>query len=166
MHAIQWYYFSVFLQAQFIEALASTLKNALLGTVPVMYTAAASKWSFHLVSGFIPLFFESVVYLTSLPPHVGASGHTVSLLAVTFVLVLEYSTRGEGNWVGVHIQCDVCSSIVTIAAAHIYHKYSELTTLTVIDFLNWHLVQVESMYCSICYTVIGKFVSYYHNYLI
>ena len=30
-------------------------------------------------------------------PNVGASGHTVSLLAVTVVLVLECSTRGEGN---------------------------------------------------------------------
>ena len=39
----------------------------------------------------------SIVYLTSLPPHVGASGHTVSLLAVTVVLVLECSTGGEGN---------------------------------------------------------------------
>ena len=35
-------------------------------------------------------------YLTS-HPHVGASGHTVSLLAVTVVLVLECSTGGEGN---------------------------------------------------------------------
>ena len=63
----------------------------------------ASKWPFHLVSGFIPSsvhfsFSCSVVYLTSLPPHAGASGHTVSLLAVTVVLVLQISTGGEGNY--------------------------------------------------------------------
>ena len=55
-----------------------------------------------LASGSIPssVYFSfscSVVYLTSLPPHVGASDHTVSLLAVTVVLVLECSTGGEGS---------------------------------------------------------------------
>ena len=59
-----------------------------------------TKWLFHLVSGFIPssVYFScSVVYFTSFPPHVGASGHTVFLLAVTVVLVLECSAGGEGN---------------------------------------------------------------------
>ena len=75
----------------------------------MMYVAAASRWSLLLVSPVIQLMdllhlqptFPSVVqlcsYLTSLPPPcIGASGHTVSLLAVTVVLVLEFST-GEGN---------------------------------------------------------------------
>ena len=78
------------------------------GTVPVItstlvhvHVYTASKWLFYLVSGFTPpsVYLSiscSVVYLPSLLPYVDASGHTVSLLTVTVVLVLEYSTRGVG----------------------------------------------------------------------
>ena len=49
--------------------------------------------------------------------HAGASGHTVSLLAVTVVLVLECSTGGEGDWVDT--QCAVCASCSTVTAVQL-----------------------------------------------
>ena len=62
----------------------------------------ASKWLLVLVSGLIPssVYFSlssSVVYFTYCISHAlaGASGHTVSLLAVTLVVVLECSTEGD-----------------------------------------------------------------------
>ena len=69
------------------------------GTVPlykcIQLQNGCSTW---LVDSVYFSFSCSVVYFTSPPPpHVGASGHTVSLLAVTVVLVLEYSTGGEGS---------------------------------------------------------------------
>ena len=81
--------------------------NTYQGTVPATISMASlyttSKCLRVLVSGFIPspVYFSlssSVVYLTYIShTHAGASGHTVSLLAVTVVLVLECSTGEEGD---------------------------------------------------------------------
>ena len=65
----------------------------------LLHVSTTSKWLFILISGFIllPQFLSCVPHLSPTCTHAGASGHTVSLLAVTVVLVLECSTGGEGD---------------------------------------------------------------------
>ena len=84
---------------------------AITSTLMLVRVYTASKWLAVLVSGLIPSSVYTIPPQSTSPSapqlctspishtHAGASGHTVSLLAVTVVLVLECSTGGEGDWV-------------------------------------------------------------------